>query len=70
MAADLAKRIEDILPFANAAVSDSIESGNTNLLVNIAEKLYKLVEETAWFVHDYVKRSAGCKPSTYSVRHY
>lgn len=60
MAADLAKKVEEILPFADAAVGDAVGSGNTDLLVNTAEKLYKLVEETAWFIHDYVKRSAGC----------
>lgn len=70
MVVDLAKGIEEIVQFVDAAVDCSIGNGNMNLLVETANKMYKLVEETACFIGDYVKQSPRCKQPTYSVRHY
>jgi hypothetical protein len=61
MVPGLAQNIAEILPFANAAVNDIIANGDMELLEKAAKDMYKLVEETAYFICGYVKRSPACK---------
>jgi hypothetical protein len=56
MISDLAKGVEGILPFANTIVNEMIIGDDMTLLENAVNKMFKLVNEAALFICDYVKQ--------------
>jgi hypothetical protein len=71
MVSDLAKGIEEILPFANTIVNDMVIGGNPTLLEESVNKLLKLVDEAACFICEYVKqRPIGTRKIRLPHPHY
>lgn len=68
MVSDLAEGFDGIYAFANVVVDDIIRSGDTELLENVVNKMFKLADEAAGFVCDYVKHNLGCKQLAF-IRH-
>lgn len=61
MVPGLAQNIAEILPFAKTAINDIIVNGDMELLEKAAKDMYKLIEDTACFICEYIKRSPACK---------
>lgn len=61
MVSDLAKGIEEILPFVIPTIDEEIvNSGDTDLLEETVRELYQLVGDTAGYLLEYVKRGRPC----------
>jgi hypothetical protein len=61
MVADLAKSIQRLLPFINDVAGNIVWDGDTNLLKQTVLKMFKLIDEAASYICQYVKRSFGCE---------
>ena len=65
---DLAKGMEEILPYANAVFDeDTVQMVDTNLVDEATKKLYTLVGETAGYILEYVKHGRTCAYSPFLI---
>jgi hypothetical protein len=56
MVSDLAGSIDGILPFANTIVNEVIIGGDMTLLEDSVTRMFKVVDEAACFICEYVKQ--------------
>jgi hypothetical protein len=56
MVSDLAGSIDGILPFANTIVNEVIIGDDTALLEDSMTRMFKIVDEAACFICEYVKQ--------------